>query len=153
MKGFTLIEVVVSVSIALLTTGFIIANYNSYNDIQILKQAALTLKNDLRFVQSKAISGQKPTSGCLQLTGWKISFTNTSYSYQPECVEGPMDPVTQVKLSPGVTFSPIPSSFSMNVLTRGTTLPMTTVITLAGSNKSYRLSVNTSGDVSDLGLQ
>jgi len=153
MKGFTLIEVIVSVSISLLATGLIIANYNSYNDVTTLKQAALTLKNDLRFIQSKAITGEKPQVGCSQLIGWTISFTSSSYSYQPECSEGLVDPVTQVRLPGGVTFSSPPSFFTMRVLSRGTTLPAVTAITLLGGGKSYRLSINTSGDISDFGLQ
>ena len=154
MKGFTLIEVIVSVSIALLATGLIIANYNSYNDVATLKQAALTLKNDLRFIQSKAITGEKPPAGCSQLIGWTISFTSTTYMYQPECSEGLVDPVTEVKLPGGITFPlPLPSSFTMRVLSRGTTLPSATVITLAGGQKRYELSINTSGDISDMGLR
>jgi prepilin-type N-terminal cleavage/methylation domain-containing protein len=153
MKGFTLIEVVVAISIALLVTGLIIANYNTYNDIQTLKQATLTLKNDLRFIQSKAISGEKPSSGCSQLQGWNISFLADSYSYQPECSEGLVEPVVLVHLPPAVTFSPIPSPFSMSVLTRGTDLPAAITITLTGAGKNYQLVVETSGDISDRGLQ
>jgi type II secretory pathway pseudopilin PulG len=37
-SGFTLLEVVVSVGIALALMGAIIVNYNGYNDRQTLKQ-------------------------------------------------------------------------------------------------------------------
>lgn len=154
MKGFTLIEVVVSVSIALLVTGLIIANYNSYNDIQTLKQAALTLKNNLRFIQSKAISGEKPATGCTELLGWTIQFTETSYTYQPSCSDGLVDPVTTVTLPPSVKFSlPIPPSFTMDVLARGTSLPSDTTILLTAVDKTYQILVSTSGDINDKGLQ
>jgi prepilin-type N-terminal cleavage/methylation domain-containing protein len=153
MKGFTLIEVVVSISIALLVTGLIIANYNTYNDVQTLKQAALTLKNDLRFVQSKASSGEKPTAGCAQLEAWVISFTLNTYSYQLQCTDGLVGTATQKLLPSGVTFSPVPSTFSIRVLTKGTTLPDTTLLSLIGSGKRYSITINTSGEISDVGLQ
>jgi type II secretory pathway pseudopilin PulG len=156
MKGFTLIEVVVSVSITLLVTGLIIANYNSYNDIQTLKQAALTLKNNLRFIQSEAISGEKPANGCTELLGWTITFIDaSSYRYQPSCSDGLVDPITTVDLPPSVKFAspPIPSFFTMNVLTRGTSLPSDTTISLTAVGKTYQIVVSTSGDINDKGLQ
>jgi prepilin-type N-terminal cleavage/methylation domain-containing protein len=155
MKGFTLIEVVVSISISLIVTGLIIANYNSYNDIQTLKQAALTLKNNLRFIQSKAGSGEKPVSGCTELLGWTITFIDaSSYKYQPSCSDGLVDPVTTVDLPPSVKFTtPIPPSFTMNVLTRGTSLSSDTPILLTAVGKTYQLFISTSGDISDKGLQ
>jgi hypothetical protein len=133
-------------------TGLIIANYNSYNDIQTLKQAALTLKNNLRFIQSKAISGEKPESGCTELLGWTILFTETSYTYQPSCSDGLVTPVTTVDLPSSVKFLPIPSPFSMNVLARGTSLPSDTTISLTAVGKTYQILVSPSGDINDKGL-
>jgi prepilin-type N-terminal cleavage/methylation domain-containing protein len=153
VKGFTLIEVVVSISIALLVTGLIIANYNTYNDIQTLKQAALTFKNDIRFVESKASSGEKPNVGCTQIVGWVITFTQNSYSYQLQCVDGLVGSVSQIILPTGVTFSPIPSSFSIFALAQGTSLSDVTTISLAGSGKHYGITLGTSGEISDIGLQ
>jgi prepilin-type N-terminal cleavage/methylation domain-containing protein len=153
MKGFTLIEVVVSVAVALVVTGFIIVNYNSYNDVQALKQAALTLKNNLRFAQSKASTGEKPAS-CSRLSGYTISFTSMSYSIEALCApEGLVGARVAVSLPGGVLFSPIPDSFSFNVLSGGTTLGSTTVLRLVGSGKQYDIQVSPGGDVSDLGMQ
>ncbi len=165
MKGFTLIEVMVSVAVALLVTGFIIANYNSYNDVQVLKQAALTLKNNLRFAQSKAMNGQIPTPTpmnappiCSTLVGYTVTFTPpSSYTIQAFCdPEGLQGDKLLIPLPGGVTFStstPPPALITFNVLSRGTTLPSVTTITLTGFNKTYSLQVSPSGDVSDLGLK
>ncbi len=154
MKGFTLIELVVSIAIGLFLTGLIIANYNSYNDIQVLKQAALTLKNNFRFAQSKAMSGDKP-SQCTQLSGYSVTFTDASdYSIQALCApEGLAGASQKVTLPGGVILSPQPGAITFNVLSRGTTLDAPVTITLAGFGKQYDLVVNPSGDVSDLGLQ
>lgn len=153
-SGFTLIEVVVSVGIALVLLGSIIVNYNGYNDRQNLKQAALTLKNNLRFAQTKALSGEKPTANCTELLGWTVTFTGDTYSIQAQCnPEGLSGSSTEVALPSGVTFSPVPSVFTFRVLSRGTTLASTTTVTLSGFNRTYQLTISPGGDVSDLGLQ
>lgn len=153
-QGFTLIELVIAVSISLLATGVIIVNYNSYNSVQVLKQAALTLKNDFRFLQSKAANGEKPPGvTCSPLLGWNVSFESTAYSYQANCAGFLSLPAVKISLSPGVTFSSVPGPFMFNVLTRGTSLAVKATITLTGSGKQYILSVSPSGDISDVGIQ
>lgn len=151
--GFTLLEIIVSVSISLLLTGLVVANYNTYNNNQVLKQAALTVKNDFRFIQSNALTGGKPASGCSQLDGWIVSFAASSYTYRPYCSGAPAGTSVTVPLPTGITFSPVPASIVFRVLSRGTNLSGTTNITLAGFAKTYRLAVSTAGDVSDLGFQ
>jgi prepilin-type N-terminal cleavage/methylation domain-containing protein len=157
MKGFTLLEVIVSVAIALLLTGFIVANYNTYNDTQKLKQAALTLKNDLRFAQGKALSGDKPVTdppSCTQLVGYTLVFYENYYTMQPECTpEGLQAPVTQINLTTGITFSPVPSSFTFRVLSRGTSLGSPVSFILSGNNTQYGIQVSPGGDISDMGIQ
>lgn len=160
MKGFTLIEVIVTVAISLLVTGFIIVNYNSYNDIQLLKQSALTLKNNLRFAQSNAFSGEKPTSAapspapaiCTTLVGYTITFAASGYVLQALCnPEGLQAAVVSVVLPSGVSFSPPPSAITFNSLSRGTSLDTSENIILSGFGKLYTLEVSPSGDISDLG--
>jgi len=161
MKGFTLIELVVSVAISLVVTGFIIVNYNSYNEIQTLKQAALTLKNNLRYAQSKASTGGKPTPTppmvspiCTKLTGYTVSFVENAYSIQASCdPEGLVGEMRSIDLPSGVTFSPVPLPFSFPVLSRGTTLDTVTILQLIGSGKQYGIQVSPGGDISDVGLQ
>jgi len=153
MKGFTLIEVIVAVAISLMVTGFILVNYNSFNDTQTLKQAALTLKNNLRFAQSKATTGQKPTS-CTQLVGYSVSFTKSVYSIQALCnPEGLVGDVLSSGLPKGVIFSPIPAPVTFTVLSRGTDLTTGLCIILLGSGKNYSFGLQTNGELNDLGLE
>jgi prepilin-type N-terminal cleavage/methylation domain-containing protein len=157
MKGFTLIEMIVTVAISLVVTGFIIVNYNSYNDVQTLKQAALTLKNNLRFAQSKAATGEKP-SPCSELLGYTVAFYNilndlSYYTIRAECNPGGAQGATiSINFPNGVTFSSPPSSFRFNVLSLGTTLNSDLTIQLAGSGKQYWIQVSPGGAMSDLGL-
>ena len=74
MKGFTLIEILVAVGIAMVIVGGVIVNYNAYNDTQKVKQVAQTLKNNLRFAQAQALAGRKPTSGCTTLVGFTVTL-------------------------------------------------------------------------------
>ena len=152
MKGFTLIEVVVSIAIGLLATSFILANYNSYNDTQSLKQAGLTLKNNLRFAQTKSSSGVKPSTPCTQLNGYSVTFLTSSYAIQASCnPEGVTGTILTVTLPPNVSFItlPNPSTFSFNVLSRGTSLDSPLTIVMTGYGRNYTLIVSPGGDISE----
>jgi prepilin-type N-terminal cleavage/methylation domain-containing protein len=153
MKGFTLIELMVAITVSLFITGGIIVNYNAYNQTQTLKQAALTLKNDFRYIQSKAASGEKP-SGCATLTGWQITFAARSYSYQPVCNGNPAGTQSSISLPPGISFSAVPSpaTIVIYVLSQGTSLTGTVTISLTGSGKTYTLKVNPAGNMGDFGI-
>jgi prepilin-type N-terminal cleavage/methylation domain-containing protein len=156
LQGFTLIELVVTIAISLFITGGIIVNYNSYNSTQNLKQTALTLKNDLRFMQSKARNGEKPAGvACGTLSGWTVSIYLSSYTYEANCDDAPVgDPVT-VTLPFDITFTSIPSpnTITFKVLTRGTDLAAPVDVVLFGFGRHYTLQINPSGDISDQGLQ
>ena len=153
-EGFTLIEIVVSVGIVLAVIGAIIVNYNSYNDRQTLKQAGLTLKNNLRFAQTKALSGEKPPSGCTELSGWTVTFAGGTYAIQAQCdPEGSQGPGTSVSLPASISFSPVPAALTFRTLSQGTTLVSPVTITVAGFSQTYSLEVSPGGDISDIGLQ
>jgi Tfp pilus assembly protein FimT len=64
-----------------------IAKYNEFNRRQILYQATLELKSNLRLVQDKALSGEKDSLICPSKTleGWYISFTGNSYEVYGQC--------------------------------------------------------------------
>lgn len=153
MKGFTLIELVVTTGVILLIAGGVVANYNNYSDNQRLKQAALTLKNNLRLVQTKAASAEKPASGCSEMVGYQVSFTSTSYSIQARCVEGLAGSSTSTNLPAGITFSPVPAAVVFRVLTRGVASDTPLDIYLDGRIKLYRLQIEPGGDIVDLGFQ
>lgn len=155
MKGFTLIELMVAVSIGLVVTGMVVVNYNAYNTTQVLKQAALTLKNDIRFVQTKASTGVKPYASCSTLTGWNMTFASTGYTYSANCNGSAAGDVTTVSYPPGITLStlPSPNPVTFYVLARGTSLGNTATLTLSGNGKQYTILLGKNGDVSDSGIE
>lgn len=151
-RGYTLIELLVVIGVMFLLSGSLIANYNAFNDNQRLKQAALTLKNTLRGAQSRALAGQKPTSGCTELVGYEISFTETSYSLQARCSDGLAGEASAVTLPTGVTFSPVPSSILFVVLTGRTDKTGDVSLVLLGLAKRYTLLLHSNGDIEDSGF-
>lgn len=151
-RGYTLIELLVVIGVMFLLSGSLIANYNGFNDNQKLKQAALALKNTLRGAQSRALSGQKPTSGCTQFVGYEISFTETSYSLQARCSDGLAGEVTSITLPSGITFSPVPASILFAVLTGRTNKTTDVSLILLGLAKRYTLLLHPNGDIEDSGF-
>ncbi len=157
MKGFTLIELLVSVGIGLTVTGMVVANYNSYNTTQALKQTALTMKNDIRFVQTKASSGVKPSDVCTASTpldGWKITFSASEYTYGAICAGVSSSETTTITLPKSVTITtlPSPNQVLFSVLSRGTNLPADAPIILTSSGKNYEILLGKNGNISDLGV-
>jgi hypothetical protein len=148
-----MIELVITVGISMLLIGGIVVSYNSFNDTQVLKQAGLTLKNNLRFAQVKATSAEKPESGCTQLVGYTVTFTVSSYETQAECTEGLVGPAATVVLPSGVTFSPIPASVTFAALTHTLVSGATVTVTLAGRSNTYILLISANGEVTDVGIQ
>lgn len=86
-KGFTLIEVIVVVSVAAILTTVGIASFSSYNQTEKVKTASLELVNALNTAKARAQSQEKPSS-CNPLNGYKVEFCYsggcggaTTYSY------------------------------------------------------------------------
>lgn len=86
--GYSLIEFLVVITIFVLVASLVTASYLTFERNQRLKNAALSIKGDLRFTQNKAFSGDKgpPSEGgscgtSSTLIGWYISFVKGAASY------------------------------------------------------------------------
>lgn len=151
-NGLTLIELLVTITIIGVLTGFGLASYNSFNKRQVVKGAALNFKNDLRQAQNKALAGEKD---CLSgsLDGWYVAFTANNYSFYGHCggTGGSNFNQTTVNLPDSVSFSPVPSSpILFKVLGQGVNAGQT--ICLVGFNQKYKISVTVSGEIQDGGF-
>lgn len=154
MKGFTLIELLVTIIITVLVFTGIVAGYTRFTDTARIKQTAATLKNDLRVIQNKALSGVKPIgASCDQLDGYLMTFTVTTYSYQARCDSGPAGRATAVALPSNMTFSPVPPQLLFRVLTHGVNVNSDVTMTIVISPRSYALKLTPQGDIIDLGFQ
>ncbi|MBI2404698.1 prepilin-type N-terminal cleavage/methylation domain-containing protein [Candidatus Gottesmanbacteria bacterium] len=150
-KGFTILELLVSMGVILLVSGGVVAAFNNFNESQRVRQAALTLKGNVRYAQNKAVSGDKPTSGCVTLQGYTVSFTGTSYSIQALCDGGLVGDSTTTSLPAGVSFVvPIPAAFTFAVLTGRNASDRT--LTVSGLNYSFSVQVSAGGTVTTVGF-
>ena len=150
-SGFTLLELLVAMGIALVLAGGIFAGYERFNKNERLRQAGATLKSNLRLAQSKAMSGEKPTAGCTQLTGVTVSFSGSSYTIQAQCTEGLVGSQITIILPTSITVSSTLSPLVFGVLNRGVGTDVT--ITLTDGSKSFAVTVSQSGDINELGIQ
>ena len=86
-NGFTLVEIIVVVSIIAIISGGIVPSFFRYIDNQNLKQAKEQLKSDLRTVQNRALTGA--LSDYVFYVGgkkepvryWVVYFQNNSGTY------------------------------------------------------------------------
>lgn len=83
-KAFTLVELIVVVSLIAIITGGILPGFNNYLTNQGLRQAQSQIIDDLRTVQNKALNGELATTqlGGNNVQYWGIQFSQTSRSYQ-----------------------------------------------------------------------
>jgi len=70
-NGFTLVELLLAVSIVIIMSGVLIPGFNRYSNTQILQQAQERAKSDLRNTQIKALSGVGVATG---ITHWGVKF-------------------------------------------------------------------------------
>lgn len=87
-KGFTLIELVISVSIILLFSGITLAFFNDFTEDKKLDAEADKLINTLELARSKAINSDASvacTSGSIK--GYKVKITVSNYTLSIHCVD------------------------------------------------------------------
>lgn len=114
-RGFTLIELLVVITLFGIVSILITASYITFERNQRIRNATQTLKNDLRFVQNKALAGDKgANSECpvtSTLVGWYVTFDTSqtsTYTYAGVCNTSvlPFSPKT-VNYPSGVTLHSI----------------------------------------------
>lgn len=112
--GYTLIELLVTLTIVGLLFGFGFVNFRDFSRRQELQGAVKEVQVDLRLAQSNAITGQKPVgcSAALTLDSYSFYITSTnpaSYQLLANCGTTPID-VKDVSLPADISFS----SFNLN---------------------------------------
>jgi len=165
--GFSLIELIVVISVILLLSVGVIINYNAYTEKERVRQELLILKSNLRLAHTKAISGQKPT-GCDKdnvLEYYEVTFynicpsdsVNSCYMTVPVCLNGRIESQSEtVYLSKNVQFGSVCPGIDCPTirffpLTAGTDLKKDQIITLQSSSATYpyHVVITPSGTVSD----
>src|SRR3990167_98954 len=87
-KSFSLVEILVVVSIILLFTGFSIANYSNFNQESILKKEVQKFIDVLSLVKTKAVTADidiLTDCGADEFVGYRIEINDSSYNFKQSC--------------------------------------------------------------------
>lgn len=79
IKAFTLVELMISISIIAILTIAAIPTFSGFSRSQVLAQAFKSLKSDLRVAQSRSLSGATVSGNA---KAWGIHFDNGASQYQ-----------------------------------------------------------------------
>ena len=157
--GFTLIELLLTIGIVSILFTLAIPAYIDFQNNQELRQERENLVTNLRFAQSQALGGVR--TSCApdeKLTGWYVSFTQTSYSIGYYCDLRPVS-LRLIDLSKtSITFSidPLigtvifrPNNQAVGLLINDTVglLSGDYTMTLMKGPKNVRVKVRGTGDI------
>ena len=164
-KGFTLVEMLVTISIVTLLSGVGFAAFVSHSRTQAVEQAANDLKEGVKKAKFNTVSFIKPdVSGCPNpFTGYHMHFCVASkascsniYDFEVDSQYSYTDaacslPVYRYKLPQNVSYGAGSTCRDIRIasisnLTNGTTLPCQIVVSAYGITKT--LSIDSSLNVS-----
>jgi prepilin-type N-terminal cleavage/methylation domain-containing protein len=152
-SGYTLIEILVSMSIIGLIFSFGYISYRDFARRQSLLGSARRLKADLSLAQEQALSGKKPSSvacsGAGSLNGYDFYVDSaTSYIIQANCVGGLVDDKV-VEISSEISLTAIPNRFTFKVIGKGTSLSDLATITLTqtATGNTQIITVSPEGEI------
>ena len=145
-KGFTLVELMVVFGIIGILTSMGIASYSAYNATQIMKTTRSEIVNMLSTAKSRSISHVKPPEcGTASLSGYKVSFTNNTYSMAVICEVNEFT-IQSKQLPTTVVFdSGTPSSITFQLSTGITSTD--SVISFTGYGDTLKIAVGTTGTI------
>ena len=151
-KGFTLLELLIAISITAIFLGVGYAGYRDFSRRQEVLVAKRQMISDLRLAQKSALTGNKPTSCTTDFQGFDLTLTATSpvtYQIGANCVNpsSPSNPfrtvIKTVNLGSNISISPTSlSSILFQALGRGVTFSG------GGSSVTYTLSSSALGGAS-----
>ena len=84
-KGFTLIELIITLSIILLFVSLTIPRYNTYTQQLRLKNDAQRISDIIELAKKKAITSDLYDKNCAQFNGYRITVDANSYIMKFGC--------------------------------------------------------------------
>ncbi len=143
--GYTLIELLVTITIITLLFSIGMAQYNRFNRRQILVKAKDELVSNLRLAQSKSLAAEKPVACTDILTGHKIKFINNqNYKIVAVCGDE-VDLKTDIVLPTEVTKQAGPDEVFFRVLSQGS--PTDVTLTLSGFGETQTITITKAGEI------
>ena len=144
-SGFTVVELLIILSLMALLFTLGIAQYNRFNRSQSLVKARDELISNLRLTQSKALGAEKPSSCLGALSGHKLKFIdNRHYKIVAVCGEE-IDIKTDIALPSGVSKQAGSNEIFFKVLSQGSESDVSLV--LSGFGETKTVTVSTVGEI------
>lgn len=145
-SGFTLIELIVVISIIALMSGAGLATFLNLRDRRIVLADARLVEQNLREAQRRAFAGEKPSEcGTNPLTGYQVRIEQGSI-YQSAICPGSTIPEVQVDMSGSVLTATL-GSFVFGSTKGGATAGSINICQSGGGKYEYQIVVNSTGSV------
>ncbi|RJR25458.1 prepilin-type N-terminal cleavage/methylation domain-containing protein [Candidatus Microgenomates bacterium] len=146
--GFSLVELLIVISITAIVSSVSIASYIDFNRAQIVNQAAKKIVQDLRMAQSLAANNQKPSSGCGTLNAYMFSINHTTKAYTiiPVCTPAYSGSEIKTGSVSGVSLTGFTSA-SFKVLRQGVSMTGGNNLTVSGFGKQKVVVVDPGGAI------
>ena len=149
-EGFTLIELIVVLSVAAVISVIGIAAFVSYNQTQSLNTTAADIANMFNLAKSRAASGVKPTScsSSQALNGYQILINIANRTYELNAICPPVTSLILRNTLPNpITFSSAdPTTYFFPVLIGGLSASGARTIVLSGFGKTKTITVDSLGN-------
>ena len=148
-KGFTLVEVLVVITIVAIIVTMGLSAYAKSQERQTVQSAKETILTILNDAQKVAHVGDKACTG--NITGVEISLTSSSISRQTHCNLDSESVVTDNFTD--LTFTNIPSNFTFQPLSGGISFSAgsSANIDYTISGVTYRITISNPGSISYVG--
>jgi type II secretory pathway pseudopilin PulG len=154
-RGFTFIELLVVLTIVILTSTGGVVSYRTFNQRQQLIQSGKQLYQSLRIAQTKAQVGEKPdVCAANGVTAYGITGSSGGRTIVTQAHCGSAQTTSSLPLDDSVAFS---SSFDVRFMTLyggvNSSSPVVIRLVHAASAKQYQVTVTPGGGISDDGIQ
>lgn len=141
-KGYTLIEILVSLTIISLIFYFGFVNFRDFSRRQTLESEARMLKTKIRAVQQLSLSGERPSGITCRapavINGYLLKFYERYYEIKALCGENE-SLVERVDLSSGILLSSTSPTLLYKSVGDGTNLTSDLVLTLTQEQTGNRI--------------
>lgn len=150
-KGYTLIEILITLTILAIvfTVGY--AGFRQFSLRQQMVGISKSVVSDLRLIQQKSSSGEKPSgSTCTSLNGYAFVYVSTtSYELRADCSNNANITFKAVTLPTGITLGVTTNRTLFRVLGKGTNLSSSNTLSLtqAVSGNTATVVIGTGGDI------
>ena len=154
-SGYTLIEVLVGLTIIGLIFSFGFVSFRDFARRQVLASAARALRGDLRLAQGQALAGKKPSDVFCNspntLDGVNFRVVDPSnYTFEASCTGGAVQ-IKSVDLPSDVSIStPSPNPILFRVLGRGTNIAVgdvTITLTQSSTSSTADIVISANGEI------